>query len=132
MTKQSSIRLGAVGLMLTALLVSFFLRNTFFPGSGGKLYKLLHHNKVMVAESDSETIYNGALVKSYYDHFGYSTLWTDRSSKNEDQRKWLIEMLNSADELGLDKENYHHAFISHYDSLAEYPNFDHAQNESEN
>ena len=133
MDKKGYSKVIAVILVL-ALVVSIDLlvKKPFFASAKDRVYDLLHNKERLKVKGDSEKINSRDFLSKYYDYFGYKQLWTDSARQNDRYRDMLIEMLQDADSLGLDRKDYHQDYISKFDSLSHRPNFDYAEYESEN
>ncbi|MDB5282054.1 MAG: hypothetical protein JWO06_1129 [Bacteroidota bacterium] len=124
-----------VAILIVALLVGLELifHRPFFGSAKDKIYELLHQKNTKVTVKDaSEKITSRDFLKKYFDVFGYKQTFSDSTHENDKYRDMLIQMLNQADSLGLDRKDYHQDYIARYDSLSHLPHFDYAQYESEN
>ena len=72
------------------------------------------------------------MLEKYFNHFEYQTKFTDTTHAQNAFRDMLIEMLNQADSLGLNRVDYHEDYLLKYDSLLHQPGFDMKEFESEN
>lgn len=122
--------IAIVVVIVAVLLVAF--RKSLFGDAKEKLFDLLHQNQNVKVKGDLVPITSRDLLEKYFNYFGYEAKWTDSTSAQNAYRDMLIEMLNQADSLGLDRADYHQEYIKKYDSLSHLPNFDMSEFESEN
>jgi L,D-transpeptidase YcbB len=133
MTRKRWIALGSVaGVLLLMLATVLILRSRLSDESKDKIYGLLRFNKKIVLKGGTETIQSGELLKKYYEAFGYTPMWSDKAIQNARYRTMLLQMLNHADSLGLDRNDYHNDYVLWYDSVARLRGFTPGEFESEN
>lgn len=96
-----------------------------------RAFEILHLQKRVVVNNDSEALKSSALMTKYYEMFGYNQTWSDRN-KSLFYREMLRQMLNYADTLGLNQADYHLDYILKHDSLERIGQEVLAQFESEN
>lgn len=111
--------------------IELFLHAPIFSNAKDKVYDLLHHKRITI-NNDSIKITSSDFLKKYYDIFGYKKNFTDTTHQNDKYRVMLIDMLNHADSLGLERADYHPDYIRRFDSLSHKPGFDYTKFESEN
>ena len=109
----------------------FIYRINWVKSAKDRVFEILHLQKRVVVNNDSEAIQSSALMTKYYEMFGYNQTWSDRE-KSLFFREMLREMLNYADTLGLNPRDYHQDYIEKHDSLERIGQEDLAQFESEN
>ena len=122
--------IASVVIVIAVLLLVF--RKNLFGDTREKLFNLLHHNKNVTVKGDSVALNSSELLEKYFNYFGYEAKWTKADSVQNAYRDMLIEMLNQADSLGLNRADYHEDYLKKYDSLSHLPNFDMSEFESEN
>lgn len=133
MGKKVSNKVILVILVLAVVItIDVIVKKPFFASAKDRIYELLHAKGKVTVKSDSEQINSRDFLSKYYDYFGYKQLWTDSAKLNDKYRDMLIQMLNHADSLGLDRKSYHQDYITKFDSLSHLPNFDYTEYESEN
>lgn len=114
MFKTPIVKLLAVLLVLGGCAALFFaLRTT----NGDRIKELLFQKGKITLENSEEALNSSDLLKKYYSAYGYKQTWTDSTAKKKDYRRMLIEMLNYADSLGIEKKNYHEDYLRRYDSV---------------
>jgi murein L,D-transpeptidase YcbB/YkuD len=125
------IAVGVVVILIISLIA--FNRKTIFSNTKEKIDAILHRkeNKVMV-ETDSQTISNKDLLRKYFEQFGYDAIWSDNTKKEARYRTMLIEMLQHADSLGLNPNDYHADYLAKYDSMVKTGKIDIQQLAGEN
>ena len=130
---RNSIKFYAIGaIVIIGVVLLFVFRKNIFSDTKEKLFNLLHYKQTVTVKGDTEHINSRELLEKYFNHFGYESKWTDTSSAQRVYRDMLIEMLNQADSLGLNRADYHEDYVVKYDSLSHLPNFDMSEFESEN
>jgi murein L,D-transpeptidase YcbB/YkuD len=133
MTKKSWIAVAvAAAIIGVAVVVFFVFRNPMSEEGREKIQALLHPHKKITLSHGTESIQSNDLLQKYYDIFGYTPLWSDKAVQNVFYRTMLIQMLNHADSLGLDRNDYHNDYVLWYDSVSHLKGFAPGQFESEN
>lgn len=130
---KKSVKFYTIGtVVIIGVVLLFVFRKNIFSDTKEKLFNLLHYKQTVTVKGDTEHINSRELLEKYFKHFGYEAKWTDTSSAQRVYRDMLIEMLNQADSLGLNRADYHEDYVTKYDSLSHLPNFDMSEFESEN
>lgn len=106
----------AVATMLAIVAGVVIYRNAIVNTAKDKFNDLLNTNQKVVVKGDTEVVSNADLLKKYYEKYGYDNLWSDTTS-SKGYRHMLLSMLNYADSLGLNRNDYHAAYLMKYDSL---------------
>lgn len=121
---------AAVVAVAVILLVVF--KKTVFSGAKEKLQTLISLREPVKVKGDTESLKSRELLDKYFKFFDYQPKWTDTTSGSSAYRTMLLEMLNQADSLGLNRADYHQDYVAKFDSLSRLPHFDMSEFESEN
>ncbi|HLP49576.1 MAG TPA: L,D-transpeptidase family protein [Chitinophagales bacterium] len=122
--------IGAIAMLAIVLTVIF--RQSIFGTARERLTALIKGDKNITVQGDTEAINSRALLEKYFNDYGYETKWSDTSAAQSAYRDMLIAMLNQADSLGLDRNDYHQDYLTKFDSLSHLRNFDASAYEEEN
>lgn len=106
----------AIAIMVGVVAGVVIYRNTILNTAKNKFKDLLNTNQKVVVKGDTEVVSNADLLKKYYEKYGYDNLWSDTTS-SKGYRHMLLSMLSYADSLGLNRNDYHAAYLMKYDSL---------------
>jgi murein L,D-transpeptidase YcbB/YkuD len=121
-----------LGVLVFVVVIDLIVKPPFWGSAKNRLIELLHRNAKLEVKGDSVSITSRSFLKKYYNDFGYKKNWTDTTRHDDKYRDMLLSMLQYADSLGLDRNDYHENYLHHYDSLSHLPDFEYAQYESEN
>src|SRR5688572_28503631 len=100
---KKKIILPVVAVIVIAGALLLIFRKNLFSDTRDKLLNLIHLKKSLTVKDDTETINSHELLQKYFDHFGYEAKWTDTTSAHSAYRDMLLETLNQADSLGLNR-----------------------------
>lgn len=89
----------------------------FESSAAKRVLQLLESSEHVLMKNDSEKITSRELLAKYYRLFGYTPVWSKSAPQPDRFRVMLAEMLNHADSLGLNRNDYHASFLDKYDSL---------------
>ncbi len=123
--------LGGVLVLVTLILLLVF-RGTLFPQGNERVNELLRLKRPVKVDNEMQSINSSELLLKYYQMFGYQQTWTNTTQQHKSYRDMLKAMLNQADSLGLNRQDYHEDYLTRYDSMARLSGFDPAPYESEN
>ncbi|MBP6732352.1 MAG: L,D-transpeptidase family protein, partial [Chitinophagales bacterium] len=123
---------AAAAIVATALIMLLVFRKSVFSDAKEKLHTLISLRQPVTVKDDTEAIKSRELLEKYFRFFEYQPKWTDTTSGSNAYRTMLLEMLNEADSLGLNRADYHQDYVAKFDSLSHLANFDMSEYESEN
>lgn len=115
--------------ILIALVILF--RYAFSSSAKTRITNLLHLGNKVSVKNDTQKLTSTDLMKKYYDVFGYNEMWSQPEKQDDQYRNMLLNMLDYADSLGLNRADYHADFISRYDSMIKLPEFDYDKYKTE-
>ena len=131
--KVSSKVIGIIILLAVVVTIDLIVKRPFFASAKERITEILQNKKERLrVKEDSVKITSREFLTKFYDRFGYQQTWTDSAKINDRYRDMLIQMLNHADSLGLNRKDYHQDYITKFDSMSHLPKFDYAEFESEN
>ncbi|MCW5907455.1 MAG: L,D-transpeptidase family protein [Chitinophagales bacterium] len=106
-----------IGLIIAASLLVLGVFYGAGSGAAKRVFELLESSEHVLMKEDSEKITSRELLAKYYRVFGYAPVWSEKAPQPDRFRVMLTEMLNHADSLGLDRNDYHASFLNKYDSI---------------